>query len=188
MSSLLYIEVWKIRWKLPAHQKESFEAWSKSPMIFCLIWLLSYEGSISNAFIVWRNIVAGIAVIRVLMQRHKKSSGGSGCTLRIIVLFQRSWENKHPMLSNPFKLAVASLFWSSVMLDVIKSFETLTLLTKDNFWWCSSWRKTTSGDVASDEVLLFNLLLMTSSLQEHLTSESLFFRCFKLPFCWFHSS
>jgi len=66
--SLLYIEVWKIRWKLPAHQKESFEAWSKSPMIFCLIWLLSYEGSISNSFQVWRDTGAGIAVFLVLLQ------------------------------------------------------------------------------------------------------------------------
>jgi len=35
---------------LPTHQKESFEAFDQSPMIFCLIWLLSYEGSISNLF------------------------------------------------------------------------------------------------------------------------------------------
>jgi len=42
--------------------------WSidQSPMIFCLIWLLSYEGSISNPFQVCRNIVAGVAVILVL--------------------------------------------------------------------------------------------------------------------------
>ena len=31
----------------------------------------------------------------------------------------------------------------------------------------------TSGDLASDEMLLTNLLLMTSSLQEHLTSGAL---------------
>jgi len=44
--------------------------WSliKSPMIFCLIWLLSYEGSISNSFQVWRNTVAGIVVFLVLLQ------------------------------------------------------------------------------------------------------------------------
>jgi len=67
-SSLLYIEMWKIHWKLPAHQKESFETWSKSPMIFCLIWLLSYEGSISNSFQVWRDTGGGIAVFLVLLQ------------------------------------------------------------------------------------------------------------------------
>jgi len=42
--------------------------WSliKSPMICCLIWLLSYGGAISNPFPVWRNIVAGTAVVLVL--------------------------------------------------------------------------------------------------------------------------
>jgi len=59
-------------------------------MIFFLIWLLSYEGSISNAFLVGRNITAGIAIILVLMQRHEQSSGGSGSTIRTIVLCQRS--------------------------------------------------------------------------------------------------
>jgi len=50
--------------------KESFEAcWS--PMIF-LIWLLSYEGSISSSFLVWGNIYAGRAVILVLLQSTTK--------------------------------------------------------------------------------------------------------------------
>jgi len=35
-------------------------------MIGCLIWLLSYEGAISNPFKVWRNTVAGTAVVFVL--------------------------------------------------------------------------------------------------------------------------
>jgi len=73
------------------HNKESFETCWKSSMIFCLIWLLSYEGSISNAFLVWRNISAGRVVILVLLQRHWQSNGGSGCTVRTIVLCQRSW-------------------------------------------------------------------------------------------------
>jgi len=99
--------------------------WSfdQSPMIFCLIWLLFYEGSISNPFPIWRNIVASRAVILVLLQRHKLSSGGSGCTLRTIVLCQRSSKSKHPMPSNSFELTVASLFWSSAMLGVIITFE-----------------------------------------------------------------
>jgi len=51
--------------------KESFEAcWS--PMIFCLIWVLSYEWSISNSFLVWENISAGRAVILVLLQSTTK--------------------------------------------------------------------------------------------------------------------
>jgi len=51
--------------------KESFEAcWS--PMIFCLKWILSYEGSNSNPFFVWGNISAGRAVILVLLQSTTK--------------------------------------------------------------------------------------------------------------------
>jgi len=51
--------------------KESFETcWS--PMIFCLIWVLSYEGSISNPFLVWGNISAGRVVILVLLQSTTK--------------------------------------------------------------------------------------------------------------------
>ena len=44
--------------------------WSliKSPMILCLIWLLSYEGAISNPFQVWRNTGACIVVVLVLLQ------------------------------------------------------------------------------------------------------------------------
>ena len=55
--------------------------------------------------------------------RHKQSSGDSGCTLRTIVLFQLSPMKKHPMPSNPFELAVASIFTSSAMIGEIKSFE-----------------------------------------------------------------
>ena len=51
--------------------KESFEAfWS--PMIFFLIWVLFYEGSISNPFLVWGNISAGRAVNLVLLQSTTK--------------------------------------------------------------------------------------------------------------------
>jgi len=91
LHSLLYIEVWKIRWKVANTIYSHLKLWLKSPMIFCLIWLLSYEGSISNAFLVWRNISTCIVVILVLLQRHEQSSGGSGCTIRTIVLCQRSW-------------------------------------------------------------------------------------------------
>ena len=81
-------------------------------------------------------------------------------------------------------------------LGVIKSFEQplklqfFQLLMIFSSWWSSDLlMKTTFGDVTSDEVLPMNLLLMMmSSLQEHLSSESLFFRCFKLPSCWFHCS
>ena len=97
-SSLLYIVVWKRRWRIASThaQKESFEAcWS--PMIFCLIWLLSYEGSISNSFLVWRNISAGRAVILVLLQSTTK------VVEKVVVQFVHlSFFNtrKHPKLSN----------------------------------------------------------------------------------------
>jgi len=51
----------------------------------------------------------------------KQSSGDSGCTLRTIVLFQRSPKNKHLMPSNPFELVVALFFQSSAMIGMIKS-------------------------------------------------------------------
>jgi len=49
--------------ELPAHPKRVVWSFDQSSMIHCLIWLLSYGGSISNAFHVRRNIVAGRAVI-----------------------------------------------------------------------------------------------------------------------------
>jgi len=63
-----------------------------------------------------------------LVAETKQSSGDSGCTVRTIVLCQRSLKNKHPMPSNPFKIVVALLFWSSAMLDVIDSIERLLKL------------------------------------------------------------
>jgi len=82
------------------------------------------------------------------------------------------------------------------MLGVIKSFEQplkfqfFQLLMIFSSWWSSyALTKNCFWYVASDEVLLMNLLLMmTSSLQEHLSSKPLFFRYFKLPSCWFHCS
>jgi len=150
--------------------------WSfdQSPMIFCLIWLLSYEGSISNPFQVCRNIVASVGVFLVLYQRHILSSGGSGCTLRTFVLCQRSSKNKHPMPSNSFELAVVSLFSSSAMLGMIKSFEqplklqVSHLLMNFSFWGSCFW--------------------WTCFWLHLISSGALFFRCIKLPSCWFHYS
>jgi len=117
-SSLLYIEVWKIRWNLPAHQNRVVWSLIKSPMIICLIWLLFYEGSFSNSLQVWSNIVADTAVVLVLAD-IKQSSGDNGCILRTKVIFQRSQLNKHPMPSNPFELAVVLFSQSSAMTGVI---------------------------------------------------------------------
>jgi len=63
-----------------------------------------------------------------LVAGTKQSSGDSGCTVRTIVLCQRSSKNKHPTPSNSFKIVVALLFWSSAMLDVIDSIEQLLKL------------------------------------------------------------
>jgi len=52
--------------EFPAHPKRVVWSFDQSPMIHFLIWLLSYEGSISNAFHVWRSIVAIRVVILVL--------------------------------------------------------------------------------------------------------------------------
>ena len=93
MSSLLYIEVWKIRCEIASASKRVVWSFDQSPMISFLIWLLFYEGSISNSFQVCRNIVAGMVVILVLLQGQKQSSGDSGCTVSRIVLCQRSLMN-----------------------------------------------------------------------------------------------
>ena len=118
-----------------------------------------------------------------LVAETKQSGGDSGCTLRTIVLCQLSWTEKHPMPSNTFELAVASFFQSSAMIDEIKSFEQPLKL-----YFSQLLIRTTSGDVASDDVssseaLCLQMLLMTSALQEHFV-----FRCFKLSICWFHCS
>jgi len=70
---------------------------------------------------------------------------------------------------------------------LLHSFSLLQYWTRlnplNNLWSFKSlilWWTLTSGDIASDKMLLKNLLLTTSSFQEHLTSETLFFRCFKL--------
>ena len=72
------------------------------------------------------------------------------------------------MLSNFISRAVVTLFQSFAMLRrdqiIFPAFESLRFFIS---WWTSA-----SGDLASDEVLLTNLLLMTTSLQEHL-----YFRC-----------
>jgi len=137
-------------------------------MIFCLIWLLSYEGSIPSLEEHWcRHSCCSCPIADT-----KQNSGDSCCTLRTIVLFQRSPKNKHPMPSNPFELAVALFFQSSVMIGEIKSFKQPLKLQ-----FFQLLMKSASGDLASDEVLL-----MTST-SDVLHCSHLFFRCFKLPSC-----
>ena len=71
-SSLLYIEVWKRRWRIASTHTQRV-VWSLLiTNDLLLIWLLSYEGWISNPFLVWRNISANRAVILVLLQSTTK--------------------------------------------------------------------------------------------------------------------
>jgi hypothetical protein len=65
--SLLFIEVWNERCKCQHIQKESLLKLDLSPMIPCLILLLSYEGSISNPFQLRGNISAGLVVYSELL-------------------------------------------------------------------------------------------------------------------------
>jgi len=62
----LYKGVRESLWIANTSNKKVVWSFDQSTMIFCLIWLLSYEGSISNPLQVCRNIVAGVAVILVL--------------------------------------------------------------------------------------------------------------------------
>ncbi|KEH16869.1 hypothetical protein MTR_0081s0060 [Medicago truncatula] len=76
------------------------------------------------------------------------------------------------MPSNSFELAVASLFWSSAMLGVIKSFEQPLKLQFSHLLMIFRW-KTASGDVASNEILLLRQMLRTPVLG-HQRSMSIF--------------
>ena len=136
-------------------------------MIFCLIWLLSYEGSISNAFLVWRNISVGRAVILVFCRdtnRVVEEVVVQFVQLSFVNALDRTSIQCFQILSERPLLHSFSLMqcWTRLNpLNNLWSFKSLI------FWWTS-----TSGDIASDEMLLTNLLLMASSLQEHFSSDA----------------
>jgi len=120
-SSLLYIEVWKIRCWIYQHIKKSRLKLDQ----------ITNDLMPDLVIVLWRRNFKSIPRLEEHWSRHnccscpvadtKQSSGDSGCTLRTIVLFQRSPKNKHPMPSNPFELAVALFFQSSAMIGLIKS-------------------------------------------------------------------
>ena len=110
-----------------------------------------------------------------LVSKHNQSSGEGGCTVRTIVLFQRSWRSKHPRLSKIILRSLLHLFTSLATLRQDKKrFQlwVLQLLMNFSFWWSCFWWGA-SDELASDDVI---------------TSRALFFRRFKLPFCWFFCS
>ena len=109
--SLLYIEVWNERFKCQHIQKESLLKLDLSPMILCLIKVLSYEGSISNPFQLWRNIVVGVVVFQscylVLYQRHKTEWWRRWLYSSYKVQCQCSLYFTTQMSLNPFEMTVA---------------------------------------------------------------------------------
>ena len=158
-SSLLYIEVWKIRWKLPAHQKRVVWSLIKSLMILCMIWLLSYEGAILNPFQVWRNTGACIAVVLVLLQTQNR-------VMEVVVVHfiqlsfltlsnkQASNDFKSIWISRCFMLLVFCndrrdwILWTAFEASILPASDDLQLLmifrTSDeiSFWWsCFWWRQ-----------------------------------------------
>ena len=187
-SSLLYIEVWKRRCELPAHQKESFEAWSNHQ------WSFSWFGYCPK-----KDQFQTIPSLEEHWCRHSccswpiadtdHGSGDSGCTLRTIILFQLSPTKKHPMPSNPFELVVASFFQSSAMLGVFKSFKQplklqfSQLLMIFSSWWSSDLlMKTVSGDLqnlfssdASSFLLVHSISFICSSKTYALKRDTKFF-------------
>ena len=113
--------------------------------------------------------------------KHDQSSGEGGCTLRTIVLFQRSWEKKHTKLSNfHLKTVVTLIYVFSNSWHDKKRFQlwVLQLLMNFSFWWSCFWWDA-SDELASDDVITSGALC---------TSGAPFFRRFKLPFCWFFCS
>jgi len=116
MSSLLYIEVWKIRCEISSTSKKSCLKLRSItndllPDMVIVLWRINFKYIPSLKEHCYRH-----SCYSCLVAETKQSIGGSGYTVRTIVLCQCSLKNKHPMPSNPFELVVASLFWSSAML------------------------------------------------------------------------
>jgi len=72
---------------------------------------LSYEGKISNPFLVWRTTTEDTTVA-LYYYRYEDWSIGVVVVQLYYVLFMRSSKDKHPMPSNISELAVAPGFYS----------------------------------------------------------------------------
>jgi len=120
-----------------------------------------------------------------LVAKHDQNSGEGGCTVRTLVLFQRSWNSKHLRFSKSISRPLIHFFMSLATLRQDKEIPAFKALSSS----------------APDELqllvilLLMNLLLMTSSLQEHFelqehyssdASSFLFVNSFSL-FCSFRT-
>ena len=119
-------------------------------MIFFPIWLLSYEGSISNAFLVWRNISAGRAVILVLLQSTTK------VVEKVVVQFVHlSFFNALDRISiQSFQISSEGSCYTSFRLQ-----QFLGMIKWDfsswSFEFFSSWRTSASGDLWWADKLVF---------------------------------
>jgi len=116
-----------------------------------------------------------------LVAKHDQSSGEGGCTVRTIVLFQRSWKSKHLKPSKFISRSLLHFFTSlSTLKQDKKRFQlwVLQLLMNFSFWWSCFWWGI-SDELASDDVITSGALC---------TSRALFFKRFKLPFCWLFCS
>ena len=169
--------MWKRRCELPTHQKESFESLINHQWFFAWYCYCPTKDQFQN-YSQYEGTLLQAELLFLTYSRDTLSSGGSGCTLRTIVLCQRSSKNKHQMPSNSFEITVALLFWCSAMLGVIKTFkQPLKLwffhrLMIFSFWWFCFWWGV-SDELASDDVI---------------TLGAFDFICIKLPSCWFHCS
>ena len=92
--SLLYISVWKRRWRTASTHKR-------------VVWSLLITNDLlpDMGIVLWRINFKSIPCMREhfcrqscyprLVAKHDQSSGEGSCTVRTLVLFQRSWRSKH---------------------------------------------------------------------------------------------
>jgi len=121
-SSLLYIEVWKIRWKNASISKRRLKLWSITndllPGLVIVLWRIIFKTipsmkehrcrhSCYSCLVAGKNIVVEIVVVKFVQ-------------LSFVNALQRTSIQCPQIL---LKIVVALLFWSSIMLDVIDSIE-----------------------------------------------------------------
>jgi len=152
--------------ELPAQQKESFKALINHQ------WFIAWYGycPMKHQFqmhSMYEGTLLQTELLSLSSRRDKTlCSGGSGCTLRTIVLCQRLTNEQ---ASNAFELAVVLLFHSFAILRrhwiYWTTFESLGLhlLMSFIFWWFPA-----SDELASDDVITSGALC----LQEHFDFRS----------------
>jgi len=141
--SLLYIVVWKRRWRTASTHKR-------------VVWSLLMTNDLLRDMVIvlWRINFKSIPCMRehfcrqicypCLVAKHDQSSGEGGCTIRTLVLFQRSWRSMHARHSKIISRPLLYLFTSLETLKQDKKrfhLWVLQLLMNFSFWWsCFWWR------------------------------------------------